>query len=74
MNGYSSHTFKWVNEEGEAHWVKLHFKTDTGIRNLSASEADALKSTNPDSATEDLFKHIAQGSIVTLDSVNIMIL
>lgn len=61
MNGYSSHTFKWVNEQGESFWVKLHFKTDAGIKNFTAAEADALKSTNPDYATEDLFKHIAQG-------------
>lgn len=59
MNGYSSHTFKWVNDQGEAHWVKLHFKTDSGIKNFTAGEADALKSTNPDYATEDLFKHIS---------------
>src|SRR5438132_451304 len=25
MNGYGSHTFKWVNEDGEAVWVKYHF-------------------------------------------------
>lgn len=59
MNGYSSHTFKWVNDQGEAHWVKLHFKTDAGIKNFTAAEADALKTTNPDYATEELFKHIA---------------
>jgi len=28
MNGYSSHTYKWVNEKGEVHYVKYHFKTD----------------------------------------------
>lgn len=28
MNGYSSHTFKWVNAEGKVHFVKYHFKTD----------------------------------------------
>jgi len=36
MNGYSSHTFRWVNKQGEAFWVKLHFKTLSGIKNLSA--------------------------------------
>lgn len=35
MNGYSSHTFRWVNERGEAHWVKLHFKTKSGIKNFT---------------------------------------
>jgi catalase len=35
MNGYSSHTFKWVNEQGEVHFVKYHFKTDQGIKNFT---------------------------------------
>ena len=34
MNGYASHTFKWINKEGEAHWVKLHFKLRGEIKNL----------------------------------------
>lgn len=28
MNGYGSHTFKWVNKEGQYNWVKFHFKTN----------------------------------------------
>jgi catalase len=28
MNGYGSHTFKAVNENNEAVYVKFHFKTD----------------------------------------------
>ena len=28
MNGYGSHTFKWVNAKGEAFYIKYHFKTD----------------------------------------------
>ena len=34
MNGYGSHTFKFVNDKGEPFWVKYHFKTDQGIKNL----------------------------------------
>jgi len=40
MNGYSSHTFKWVNAEGKVHLVKYHFKTDQGIKNFTAAEQD----------------------------------
>jgi catalase len=61
MNGYSSHTLKFVNKNGQAHFVKLHFKTDAGIKNLSASDADRLKSEDADYATRDLFNHIAAG-------------
>ena len=31
MNGYTSHTYMWVNAAGERFWVKYHFKTDQGI-------------------------------------------
>ncbi|EGR30659.1 hypothetical protein IMG5_126640 [Ichthyophthirius multifiliis] len=62
MNGYSSHTFKMVNEDGETFWVKFHFKTDSGIKNLTAEQANKLKSDNPDYSTQDLFQHIANGN------------
>ena len=64
LNGYSSHTFRWVNEQGEGFWVKMHYKTDSGIRNMTASEADSLKSSNADFATEDLYKHIENLSLI----------
>jgi catalase len=61
MHGFSSHTFRWVNKEGVAHWVKLHFKTKAGIKNLTGDQADALKGPEPDYATKDLFNHIDGG-------------
>lgn len=61
MNGYGSHTFKNVNAQGHAVWVKYHFKTDQGIRNLPAAEADAMQGTNPDYAIQDLYNAIADG-------------
>eukprot|EP01120_Amphizonella_sp_Union-15-10_P013062 TRINITY_DN599_c0_g1_i1.p1 TRINITY_DN599_c0_g1~~TRINITY_DN599_c0_g1_i1.p1 ORF type:complete len:298 (+),score=49.00 TRINITY_DN599_c0_g1_i1:50-943(+) len=61
MNGYSSHTYKFVNAEGKAFWTKLHFKTESGIKNLTQDEADRLKSQDLDYATRDLFNHIASG-------------
>lgn len=59
MNGYGSHTFKTVNAHGEPFYVKWHFKTDQGIKNLSAAEADALSASDPDYATRDLYESIA---------------
>ena len=61
MHGFSSHTFRWVNKEGIAHWVKLHFKTKSGIKNLSAEQADKLTGEDPDYATRDLHNHIKEG-------------
>jgi len=65
MNGYSSHTYKWVNAAGEAHWVKYHYKTDAGIKNFTGDEASEMGKKNPDFATQDLFEHIASGKAAT---------
>lgn len=62
MNGYSSHTYKWVNEAGECFFVKYHFKTDQGIKNFTAAEAGEMTRKNPDYATHDLFDNIAKGN------------
>lgn len=61
MNGYGSHTFKLVNAKSEQFYVKFHLKTDAGIKNLTAQEADALKAKDADYATRDLFNHIKSG-------------
>ncbi len=61
MNGYGSHTFKTVNASGEAFYVKWHFKTDQGIRNLSAKDADDMSASDPDYATRDLYNAIGVG-------------
>ncbi|MFA6220777.1 MAG: catalase [Desulfomonilaceae bacterium] len=62
MNGYSSHTFKWYNEKGKYFWVKLHFKTDQGIKNLTRLEAEKVRASDPDHATRDLFEAIKAGN------------
>jgi catalase len=58
MNGYSSHTFKWYNEKNEYFWVKYHFKTDQGIKNLTRQEAEVMRSKDADHATRDLYDAI----------------
>jgi catalase len=63
MHGFGSHTFKWVNAIGEACWVKYHFKTETGIANLTHDEAAAINSKDVDHATRDLYEHIKGGGI-----------
>lgn len=61
MHGFGSHTFKWVNEQGEGVWVKYHFKTEQGIRNLDPKLAAQIAGDNPDYHTEDLFRAIERG-------------
>ncbi len=62
MNGYGSHTFKMVNDKGEANYVKFHYKTDQGIKNFDRHQADEMAKADPDFAIRDLFNAIAEGN------------
>lgn len=73
MHGFSSHTFKWINEDGEAVWVKYHFKTEQGVQNLTRQQATHLAGIDPDYATRDLFASIEQGEFPAW-TVNVQIM
>jgi catalase len=62
MNGYSSHTYSWMNAEGERFWVKYHFKTVQGIENFTNHEAAAMTIEDPDFHRRDLWDAIAGGN------------
>ena len=61
MNGYGSHTFSTINKAGERFFVKYHFKTRQGIRNLTPERARALAGSDPEHAQRDLFESIEAG-------------
>jgi catalase len=61
MHGFGSHTFLWYNAGGEKFWIKYHFKTDQGIRNLTAAEAAELAAADPDHHIRDLYRAIESG-------------
>jgi catalase len=63
MNGYGSHTYQWNNEAGEVFWVKYHFKTDQGIRNLTQAEANRIAGEDPDFHQRDLRTAIERGEL-----------
>jgi len=58
IHGFSSHTFSLINAKGERVWVKWHFKSKQGIRNLTPERATELAGTDPDYAQRDLFNAI----------------
>ncbi len=61
MHGFGSHTFKWVNADGDGVWIKYHFKTEQGVANLAPEVAAKIAGENPDYHTEDLFNAIEKG-------------
>ncbi|MBT2509860.1 catalase [Streptomyces sp. ISL-98] len=61
MNGYGSHTYQWTNAQGEAFFVKYHFKTNQGVRSLSSEQAAELVGKDANSHQTDLVQAIERG-------------
>ncbi|WP_392566964.1 catalase [Utexia brackfieldae] len=62
MHGYGSHTYSLINHNGIRYWVKWHFRTEQGIKNLPPQKAKELEGTHADYAQEDLYQAIEQGN------------
>ena len=61
MHGFGSHTYSLINARGERVWVKWHYKTQQGIKNLPPADAARIAGTDPDYAQRDLFNAIDRG-------------
>ncbi len=61
MHGFGSHTFSLINKEGVRSWVKFHWVTQQGIKNLSNEEAAAIIAKDRESHQRDLFEAIKRG-------------
>jgi catalase len=58
MHGFGSHTFSFINAQNQRHWVKFHFRSEQGIKNLSDAEAEALVGKDRESHQRDLLESI----------------
>ncbi len=58
MHGFGSHTFSFINAANERYWVKFHFKTQQGIKNLTDQEATDLVGKDRESSQRDLYEAI----------------
>lgn len=61
MHGFGSHTFSMINAKNERFWVKFHFHTQQGIKNLSDEEAAAKIAMCRESHQRDLYDSIENG-------------
>ena len=61
LNGYSSHTYQWINAAGERFWVQYHFKSRQGVERLDAAEAEQLAGSDADFYRRDLHDAIERG-------------
>jgi catalase len=73
MPGFGSHTYQWINAEGERFWVKYHFKSNQGNVEMDGSEAELIAGADADYYRRDLSDAIAAGNFPSWDvSVQIM--
>lgn len=61
MEGFGVHTFRFVNAEGVAHFVKFHWKPVLGAHSLVWDEAQKINGKDPDFHRRDLYESIESG-------------
>jgi catalase len=58
MHAFGSHTFSLINAKNERFWVKFHFHTQQGVKNLTDGEAQAIIGKDRESHQRDLYDSI----------------
>jgi catalase len=61
MEGFGIHTFRLVNDKGEASFVKFHWRPKQGMQSLVWNEAQKLYGANFDYHRQDLWESIERG-------------
>jgi catalase len=61
MEGFGVNTFRFVNEQGKARFVKFHWKSLLGVHSLVWDEAQKLAGKDPDFHRRDLWDAINKG-------------
>ena len=55
MHGFGSHTYSLISADNKRYWVKFHFQTQQGIKNLTDEEAAAIVAGDRESSPRDLY-------------------
>jgi len=61
FDAFPCHSFKWVNAQGQATWVRYAFVSEQGIKNFDFDSAVKMCGEDPDFAKRDLWQHIDRG-------------
>ena len=62
MEGFGVHTFRLINDKGEACFVKFHWKPLLGIHSVAWDEAQKISGKNSDFHRQDLWEAIESGN------------
>ncbi|OAB78669.1 catalase [Cochleicola gelatinilyticus] len=61
MEGFGIHTFRLINKEGKAHFVKFHWKPVLGVHSVTWDEAVRINGADADFHRRDLWDAIEAG-------------
>jgi catalase len=61
MEGFGVHTFRFVNDQGKARFVKFHWKPLLGVHSVVWDEAQKISGKDPDFHRRDLWEAIENG-------------
>jgi catalase len=67
IHSFGNHTFKFVNDKDEVHYVKIHVKAQEGFKTLTLEESKRIKSEDADYLVRDLHNHLNSGKEVKYD-------
>jgi len=62
MDGNSVHAYKLVNAKGDVHYVKFHWKTLQGQKNLDPAQVEKIQATDYSHMSRDLIEAINKGN------------
>jgi len=62
MEGFGVHTFRFVNDKNESHFVKFHWKPKLGTHSVLWDEAQKISGKNSDFHKQDLWEAIESGN------------
>lgn len=62
MEGFGVHTFRFVNDKNESHFVKFHWKPKLGTHAVAWDEAQKISGKNSDFHRQDLWEAIESGN------------
>ncbi|MFA9188622.1 catalase [Flavobacterium magnesitis] len=61
MEGFGIHTFRLINDKGESHFVKFHWKPKLGVHSVTWDEAVKINGADSDFHRRDLWDAIESG-------------
>lgn len=67
MDGNGVHAYKFVNAQGQVHYVKFHWKSLQGLKNLDPKQVEQVQGKDYSHMTNDLVNAIRQGDFPKWD-------